>query len=378
MNKALHVLVYLFLALSGTALWFEIQLNAKRAELRDRNRMQENYLIDIASAIEIEDPPKDVVAEIKKDVSPVLAELVDTPEQDDLLKDYNAYLEKQNLETYDWKNKRNELRQVYILDAEGKPMLDGTDPIQDGSPEDKLLKKLFNSSTQMRARLNSTRAELVKLREILEAQVAELNRMKPEARQDKVTIEEKKAKIASLENDVADRDNQIVKIKAEIDELNAEITSLKDERQELNDRLDEKNDDLDKAKKLIEQLKKLLQEQIQLNQANSNTGNATRGTAVTSIPTGDKGTVIRADNKDMFAIVKFSDEAMKELKGENLDHPLPALELGVKSFDDKGKEEVVGRIRLRQEVKDRNYVICDILGAWRQKDLKENDVIFAD
>ena len=40
MNKALHVLVYFFLVLAGTGLFFEIQLNAKRALLTDRNRMQ--------------------------------------------------------------------------------------------------------------------------------------------------------------------------------------------------------------------------------------------------------------------------------------------------------------------------------------------------
>ena len=45
MNKALHVFVYLFLALAGTALFFEIQLNEKRAELTDRNRMQEDYFV---------------------------------------------------------------------------------------------------------------------------------------------------------------------------------------------------------------------------------------------------------------------------------------------------------------------------------------------
>ena len=45
MNKALHAFVYLFLALAGTALFFEIQLNEKRAELTDRNRMQEEYFV---------------------------------------------------------------------------------------------------------------------------------------------------------------------------------------------------------------------------------------------------------------------------------------------------------------------------------------------
>ena len=48
MNKALHALVYVFLLLAGAALFFEIQLNAKRSLLTDRNQLQEDYLVRIA------------------------------------------------------------------------------------------------------------------------------------------------------------------------------------------------------------------------------------------------------------------------------------------------------------------------------------------
>ena len=37
MNKVLHVLVYVFLALASAALFFELQLNKKRDELTDRD-----------------------------------------------------------------------------------------------------------------------------------------------------------------------------------------------------------------------------------------------------------------------------------------------------------------------------------------------------
>ena len=40
--------------------------------------------------------------------------------------------------------------------------------------------------------------------------------------------------------------------------------------------------------------------------------------------------------------------------------------------------EFVGRVRLRQEVKGKNYVVCDILGPWEQDKLKAGDVLFAD
>ena len=375
MNKALHVFVYVFLALACTALWFELELNKKRTELTDRNMKMEDYIVKIARTIEKEGPAKDAAIELRKDVSPVEAKLVDTPDTEDLLEDYVAYYEKPNLDTYEWdgSKERDALRSIYILDPEGKPMQDMSGRnIMDGAPMIKSLEKLFNSSKDMQSRLNSTRAELAKVRGLLEDQVNELNALKPEARQDKVTIEEKKAEITKLESDVAERDNTIVKIKAEIDELNAEISSLKDEVQAAKDETEEKRDELDKAKKLIEQLKKMLHDTMQQLRNSGNTSNV-RGTAVTSIPAGDKGKIVQADNDMMFAVIEFTDEAMKELKGPQLDHPLPALELGVK----RG-ETFVGRVRLRQEVRGKNLVICDILSAWEQDKLTANDAVFAD
>ena len=180
-------------------------------------------------------------------------------------------------------------------------------------------------------------------------------------------------KIAKLEEVKADLENQIVKIKAQIDELNAEITSLKDEVVTAQDETAAAKDELEKSQKLVEQLKKLIQEIL----AKSTPDGGDRN--ITSIPAGEKGKVIEADNENMFAIVEFDAKTMKELKGDNLDHPIPNLELGVKRPGFHGEAgEFVGRIRLRQEVREKNYIICDILGPWKQDDIKPDDVIFAD
>ena len=81
----------------------------------------------------------------------------------------------------------------------------------------------------------------------------------------------------------------------------------------------------------------------------------------------------------MFAIVEFTPEAMKELKGDDLTRPIPSMEFGVKRAGYEGEAgEFVGRIRLRQEVAGKNYIICDILANWEQDKLQPNDVIFAD
>ena len=377
MNKALHVLVYLFLILSAAALWFEIELNKKRTLLTDRNRLQEEYVIKIASTVEKVEPNKDATTETKKDVSPIEAKIVDIPETENVLEDYNFYLEQSNLETFSWDNQetKKQLRNVYVLDFEGNIVMDGNVPETKGpGTERELLELLLDGASKMQSKLNTTRAELVKLHKIIDEQVEELNKIKPLARQDKVTIVEKNEKIAKLEEIKADLENQIVKIKAQIDELNAEITSLKDEVVTAQDETAAAKEELEKSQKLVEQLKKLIQEMI--NERKRNNGDPNN---ITSLPAGDKGKVIEADNENMFAVVEFDAKTMKELKGDNLDHPIPNIELGVKRPGFHGEAgEFVGRLRLRQEVREKNYIICDILGPWKQDDIKPDDIIFAD
>ena len=378
MSKVLHVLVYVFLGLAGAALWFELQLNEKRSELTDRNRMQEDYLVKIARTIEKADPDKSASFEIKRDSSPVEAKIVDAPDMENVLSDYPAPLEQANLETYNWENSRSQLRAVYVLDADGKPVMDGNEPLKRGrGTEDEMLSQLFESAKTQQSRLNSTRAALGELREKLAAAVAEVNRLKPPARQSLITIEEQKTRIARLEEEKTGLENQITKIKGQIDELNGEITSLRDEVSAAKDDVAAAKDEVEKRDKLIESLKTALKTSIQTRSvASAGTGSTA---STTSIPVGDKGKIVVADNESMFVIVSFSEDAIKELKGEKPDAPLPALEFGVKRPGYAGAAgEFVGRIRIRQEVKGKNYAICDILGNWEQDKLAKGDVVFAD
>lgn len=380
MNKVLHVLVYVFLVLAAAALYFELQLNEKRALIGDRNRLQEDFLVKIAKTIEKADPAKDASFEIKKDNSPVEAKIVDSPDMENVLDEYQASLEQANLETYNWDdmNVRSQLRQVYVTEdgtPDGKPIMDGSEPLKHGSPEDKLLNQLFESAKTQQSRLNTTRAALTDLRGKLEAAVKEINEIKPKAREDKLAFEEQKSKLTKLEEEKTAAENQVTKIKGQIDELNSEISSLKDEVSTAKDETEAKREELEKVKKVNEQLQQLLKNSIQT-QSSASSGS---GTAVASLPAGNKGKVITADNENMFAIVEFSDAAMKELKGDDLSKPLPAIDLAVKRPGFNGAAgEFVGRIRLRQEIKGKKYVVCDILGAWEQEKLAANDVVFAD
>lgn len=380
MNKALHVFVYLFLALSGASLWFEFQLNDKRTEMKDRNRMQEDFIMDVARMTETgEDEDAGAKPEILLDVSPVEAKIVDTPETEDVLdeKGYSHALEKLDHKYFTWGDaERARLRQVYVLDAEGKPVMDGTDRQTRDSPEYVLLERLRKGLDGQKDRLAKTREAITVLRGQLDKVVKELNDLKPVARQDKVTIVERDEKISKLEGEKTELENQIVKIKSQIDELNAEITSLKDEVVTARDETEATKDALEKEKTLTTQLKKLVQEL----QNSLNSGARTEGgRAITNVPAGDKGRILEADNENMFAIVEFTPEAMKELKGDDMSRPLPPMEFGVKRAGFQGPAgEFIGRIRLNREVPGKNYVVCDILSNWAQGELKGGDVIFAD
>jgi len=374
MNKVLHALVYLILAVSGVALFFELNLFDKKALLADRNRQLEDYLVRISHTLEKADATKPAtLPEAKKDISPVEAKEVEVPETENVLEDYPVHLEEANLETLKWDDKeRIQMRQMYKLDGEGKKIPDPANPgdfVKKGpGTAAELLDVLFDRAKAQQAKLNVTRAELVASRSKLEALVADYNKLKPPARADKILIEELKAKIAQLESDKANLEEQVKKLKGQIEDLNAEVTSLKDEVTQAKEETETVKEDLAKAQKLVEQLNKLLQQR-----PTSSSSNA----AITSLSAGNKGKIIDANNTYMFAIVEFDDASIKELLGEERQNPLPLLELGIRRKGANG-DVYVGRIRLRQAVAGKNLIVADILGDWQQLPAEKDDVVFAE
>ncbi|MCR5752353.1 MAG: hypothetical protein K6G91_10340 [Kiritimatiellae bacterium] len=376
MNKALRVLTYVFLALTGAALFFEIQLNARRAELTKRSKVLEEYIVKIARTVEKAEADKSVTFEVAMDSSPVEAKVLDDPEMTNLLADYPGSLEAKNLETFEFGERdRHQLQTPYRLDPDGKPEMEGGEYIAEGpGTSAELMNKLFEACKNQKTHLDDTRTALTDLRGKLEAAVAELNKAKADARQAKSAQEEQKERLAQLESERSGFENQITKQKSQIEELNAEITSLKDEVQTAKDETDVAKDENGKQQKLIDQLKKLLKDALMTTPK----GDAS-AVAVTTLPAGDKGKIVRVDNEDMFAVVELSNEAMKELKGEDLRAAVPQVEFAVRRTGFHGEAgEFVGRLRVRQEVKGSNLMICDVLGSWEQAKAQVNDIVFAD
>ena len=387
MNKLLHAIVYLILIVAVAALVFEKSLFDKRSLLGDRNRAMEDYIVRLARTIEKADAPRPMtVPEAKKDISPIEARQVDTPEMENVLEEYPAQLETQNLETFNWDTSavRLQLRQLYMLGPDGQPVPDAANynkPMTKGKGTmAELMDQLFERAKAQQATLNSTRAALAEIRGKLESAISEYNKLKPDARLLKMTEEELKQKITQLGQEKETLEEQVTKLKSRVEEQTGEITSLKDEVSTAKDETEAAKEENAALEKKIKQLQKLMQQMAkQQNQASGVASGGQGGTAVTSLPAGEKGKIVAVDNKLMFCVIGFTDDAMKEMLGPERQGALPALTLGIRRKGFNGPAgEFVGKVALRQSVSGKNFVIADILGDWSQSPVEKGDVIFSE
>ena len=380
MNKALHALVYLILAVSVAALYFEYNLYGKKELLKDRNRQLEDCLVTLSKTIEKADPAKPAtVPEARKDVSQIEAKAVESPETENLLEDYPAQFEEQNLDKLNWGDKeRIQSRQLYKLDGEGNKIPDAANPgdfVKKGpGTAQELLDKIVDRAKAQQTALNNTRAELANVRSKLEKLVSDFNKLPPEMRQDKITIEEKKKQIEELEAKKTELEENISKLKTQIEDLNTEIKSVKEELQASKDETEQVREELAKEKKKTDHLNKIIQEMNARLQGGQ--GQTSAGTNVTA---GNKGKIVDINTSYMFAVIEFTDEAMKELIGPERNGVLPQIELGIRRKGFNGPAgEFVGRVRLRQCVAGKNFVIADVLGDWQQAVAQKGDDVFSE
>jgi len=377
MNKALHAFIYLFLILSGAALYFELQLNAKRAEMRDRNRMQEDFIMEVARLTEEPAEAAPATAEIEFDTgahdSPDAM-----PDMENVLDKYDAGLEKAVPSYFKWGDaERDGLREVYVLDGDGKPVMDGVEPKKSGSREDALLSKLKRALEAQKDDIAKTRAALPYLRGQIEYVAKKSNELKKELRDLHGELDDVTKAKEDAEKKCAEAEGQLPPLKQQIESLNSELVSVRDEVVAARDEAEATKEELAKEKKTNEDLKKLLREAMA--SATSAGVRAQAGQAVATVTAGEKGRVIEADNSDMFAVIELTPETLKELKGPELNRAIAVQEFGVRRAGFKGPAgDFVGRIRIRQEVAGKSFVICDILSNWSQDTIQPGDVVFAD
>jgi len=96
-----------------------------------------------------------------------------------------------------------------------------------------------------------------------------------------------------------------------------------------------------------------------------------------TLSAGDKGKIIEANDELKFAIIEFGDDAMTEMVGSDRQNPLPQLEMNVRRIGRQSASgEFVTRIKLRQAVRGKNFVVADILSDWQQVTVEKGDVVF--
>ncbi|MCR5413493.1 MAG: hypothetical protein K6F50_02035 [Kiritimatiellae bacterium] len=399
MNKALHVFVYLFLIGVGVAIWYEYQLNAKRSELYARNSLMEEYLVKQISPL-VEDgtdydkegsnykePVKETI-ELDRDPNPNQYPKTD-PRMEDVLVDsdldYDFDLEIEDHKTLVWgQAERNALRDIEKLDEEGKQVMKGGNWDTDETSADKCLAGLVKKLQVQKEQFAKTRKALKPLRDKLAEVVRMYNDLTPVVRDLAETKHNNEEQIATLTSEKtallekqAEYENQLKEKTRKIEDLNHDVEAAVQETAVA-------KEELEKSTKMVEILKKqiqdLLQQQRNLMASGGGSNGPSGAAAVTSLSYGDKGNIIRVDNGLLSAVVRFEPQAMKELKGGDSTRPIPLMELAVKRYmsDDDKVGEIVGRIRLRQEVPGKNWVICDILADWEQMEIVEGDTVFQD
>ena len=380
MNKAVHALVYVILAVAGVALYFEMKLFEKKELLTDSNEQLRKCIVDLSSYIEAENPPQGTTLEAKQDVSPREAREVDDPEMVNLLEKYNSQYEATNIKCLDWGNEQSaQLRRLYALDADGNKQPDQANPgkfIMEGKDTAaELIKQIIGRAKYQKDMLKETRKELSVVRTKLQELVADYNELPKEIRLNKIELEKKGKEVEALASEKAAVEDQLKKSKDEVEDLKADNASLKKEVDDAKDETAAAKEDLEKSKKLVEQLMGRLKNQSVAPRAA--TGPLTGGGQLTS---GDKGKVASVQNEKLFVIVQFEDAALDELIGTERNGALPPHEMLVirPAQGEGGKERIVGKIRLRQWTPKTNFVTAEILKDWQQCPIEKNDVVRPD
>ena len=376
MAKVLRVLVIIILILSAVSLFFAIKLFEKRELLTKRNSVLEEQFIKVAKTIEAADAPDADAPGVMKDISEVSDRELANPEKQAMLDAYPIKLEQQNLPTLDFGNteKRLQLRSFFAVDAEGKYVLDPVDnkPATKGpGTMQELMDQLFERAKAQQASLNKTRAELTKMREQFTGSVDEINRLKTDGRAAKVELKGEKEKVAALTTEKEELETRVTKLNAEKKELSAERADAKNSIETLNEEKVTITEELAKSREQI----KLLEERLK-GGGNRPAGD-TQLAAGTAPTAGDKGKIIEANDELKFAIIELSDDAIAELLGPERENALPQLEMNVRRTGRQSAAgEFVTRIKLRQAVRGKNFVVADILNDWQQAPVEKGDVVF--
>jgi predicted nucleic acid-binding Zn-ribbon protein len=385
MRIFLKILVAVLLLLSIVALMFGSMLFKKRELLKGRTQKLEQALRTLSASIESEIKPAAETAEFPpRDISPCTAEILEKPERSEFWKKYDIKLEGGDATPFNLQNRLDELRHYYKIDpATGKNALDPNSgfPITTGPGTmqgllDEIVAKAgeqYNHLTEARLALKAVRTELVDA-------ITDLNTKKGELRTALKGIKDLEAQIESLKKDI---ENLNQKIKEEQEAKKSLEDRIAEQQNQINRMAEEKQD----QEATIEQIKKELANCMKGREEGAQpkrpvtvagvapvAGGAAPVVVQVNVQPGPKGKVVAVNANWNFCIIDLSDEFLKELLGEKLDGPAPAIDLMLKR---PGQPETfVTKVRLVQVRKNEKLAIVDILRDWQQTPVNEGDVVF--
>jgi len=373
MGKLLRVLVVIFLALSIGSLVLGIMLFNKREILQGRTHKLETSIKALGLTVESEAAESRPAAYQGRDTSPCSAQPIDTPEISTFWDTYKAHLEDQDLPKIDVSKREDELRSYYKIDAvtlkpardaRGRRITEGPGTMQ------QVLDDLQAKAGAQYDRLNETRQQLADLRAELVRTIEELNGRKRDLREALRTIEQLRAEIARLQEEIRGLKEQIAR-------LEEEKRLLQDEVAEKNRKIQEMQEQLDDKDAIIAGLEeKLATKPVE----------PTRGPVPMTeegeiavpvradLPHGEKGSVAAVEAGWNFLVLDLDPKFLRDLLGEDLSQPLPAIELFIKRAG--GGQEFVTKVRLIQVRRDKNIGVADMLPGWTQLEPRKGDVVF--
>jgi len=260
-----------------------------------------------------------------------------------------------------------------------------------------VLDDLLSKAEKQYSRLNKTRQQLKTIREELIDTINALNALKNEHRMRLKEIVELKAEIERLKGEINSLKEQIEQLQNEKRELEDKISDLNKEIEKLNEKLADKDDQIKALKREIEAMKAGQKDLFDSGGGGGGGGGMVgqpqqdvvtpanpvvspdgvvvvrQGEAVKPISSGVKGVVLSVNHEWKFVVIQFTDEAMKEMLGEDLSAPVPRMEFMVKR---PGKpDKFVAKASLVQIKREQKLGIADILPNWEQLQAQKDDLV---
>jgi len=383
MGKVLKILViFVLLPLSIAALVLAIMVYGKREQVILRNQILAEGYVKLAPTFEDKpgDPPAEARNNPNRDISPATVEFLDkAPDVSDFwTKKYAPAipLELDAKSLFDLSSRKGELLNLYKKDAlqqvekdsYGNPKMEGEGTIK--GVIDDMVKK---SSDQL-TKLKDTRQMMLIVRDELVDTTIDLNKVKAESRKRAKEIETVNAELTAVK---AELEAEKPKVKAAQDAQKAAEAKAEDmqkQKEEIQTKYDEQTTDV----------KKLQTENKALKAASTVDTGAMAGAdtdAFKNFTPGIKGKVVALNAKWNYVLVELDEPFLKEAMGDEyaavppLKPPPNGVTMSVKRVSGD-KETFIGKLRVIRINAKQKHAIGDILTDWKQKDIKEGDILF--